>query len=179
MPSPAAALAAPSAPSPSGASSSSSAAPSGDVLLFSTRALTVANAIQAHKAPLAFLALNAAGTLLATASAKGTVVRVWGVPGAEKLYEFRRGTRETRIYSMNFNVVGSLLAVSSAHDTVHVFKLGGATGGEGGGGADGPGSPSDSQDGASADSVGGYEAFVAKQAAPSVSYVVSPPPFSL
>ena len=81
---------------------------------------------------------------------------------------------------MNFNVVGSLLAVSSAHDTVHVFKLGGSAGGKGGGGsggggigggADGPGSPPDSQDGGSVDSVGGYEAFVAKQAAPSVSYV--------
>lgn len=27
---------------------------------------------------------------------------------------------------MNFNSVGSLLAVSSAHDTVHIFKLGGS-----------------------------------------------------
>ena len=184
VPSPSAPLAAPSAQSSTGPSaptptSNNSAAQSGDVLLFSTRSLTVANVIQAHKAPLAFLALNAAGTLLATASDKGTVIRVWSVPGAEKLYQFRRGTRETRIYSMNFNVVGSLLAVSSAHDTVHVFKLGGSAGGKGGsgsgggigGGADGPGSPPDSQDGGSVDSVGGYEVFVAKQAAPSVSYV--------
>ncbi|KAF8067456.1 WD40 repeat-like protein, partial [Lyophyllum atratum] len=37
---------------------------------------------------------------------KGTVIRVWSVPGAEKLYQFRRGTREARIYSMNFNVGG-------------------------------------------------------------------------
>ncbi|KNZ77014.1 Autophagy-related protein 18, partial [Termitomyces sp. J132] len=69
--------------------------------------------------------LNSTGTLLATSSDKGTVIRVWSVPGAEKLYQFRRGTRETRIYSMSFNVVGTLLAVSSAHDTVHIFKLGG------------------------------------------------------
>jgi autophagy-related protein 18 len=97
---------------------------SGDVLLFSTRSLTVANVIQAHKAPLSFLAINSAGTLLATASEKGTVIRVWSIPGAEKLHQFRRGTREAKIYSMNFNVVSTLLAVSSAHDTVHIFKLG-------------------------------------------------------
>jgi autophagy-related protein 18 len=62
--------------------------------------------------------------LLATSSEKGTVIRVWSIPGAEKLYQFRRGTREAKIYSINFNLVSTLLAVSSAHDTVHIFKLG-------------------------------------------------------
>ena len=94
------------------------------MLIFSTRSLTVANVIQAHKSPISFLSINSNGTLLATASDKGTVIRVWSIPGAEKLYQFRRGTREARIYSINFNVVSSLLAVSSAHDTVHIFKLG-------------------------------------------------------
>ena len=109
--------AAPAQPSPASAAS-------GDVLLFSTKSLTVSQIIRAHKAPISALALNSTGTLLATASEKGTVIRVWGVPGAEKLYQFRRGTREARIYSLNFNVVSTLLAVSSAHDMVHIFKLG-------------------------------------------------------
>ncbi|KAG6863023.1 hypothetical protein C0993_000489, partial [Termitomyces sp. T159_Od127] len=74
--------------------------------------------------PIALLSLNPAGTLLATASDKGTVIRVWSVPAAEKLYQFRRGTREARIYSLSFNAVSTLLAVSSAHETVHIFKLG-------------------------------------------------------
>jgi autophagy-related protein 18 len=106
------------------AQTSPTSATSGDVLLFSTKSLTVSQIIRAHKAPISALALNSAGTLLATASDKGTVIRVWGVPSAEKLYQFRRGTREARIYSLNFNVVSTLLAVSSAHDTVHIFKLG-------------------------------------------------------
>ncbi|KAJ3505745.1 hypothetical protein NLJ89_g7258 [Agrocybe chaxingu] len=118
----------PATPLASGTAASSSAAPStsqsGDVLLFSTRSLTVANVIQAHKAPLSFLSINSTGSLLATSSEKGTVIRVWSIPGAEKLYQFRRGTREAQIYSMNFNLVSTLLAVSSAHDTVHIFKLG-------------------------------------------------------
>ncbi|EPQ53737.1 WD40 repeat-like protein [Gloeophyllum trabeum ATCC 11539] len=114
-------------PSPTTMSTQVPSAPSvqsGDVLLFNTRSLTVANVIQAHKSPISFLSINSNGTLLATASDKGTVIRVWSIPGAEKLYQFRRGTREARIYSINFNIVSTLLAVSSAHDTVHIFKLG-------------------------------------------------------
>ncbi|KAJ3914898.1 WD40 repeat-like protein [Lentinula edodes] len=147
-------------------SSSSNAAPqSGDVLLFSTRSLTVANVIQAHKSPISFLSINSTGTLLATSSDKGTVIRVWTIPGAEKLYQFRRGTREAKIYSMNFNSVSTLLAVSSAHDTVHIFKL--ARGKEGSGSTNGKlSSPSPSSD--SVDTVeggvdGGYEAFIEKK----------------
>ncbi|KAF6745315.1 WD40 repeat-like protein [Ephemerocybe angulata] len=144
-------------PVPSSSTSPSPTPASGDVLLFSTRSLTVANVIQAHKAPISCLALNSTGTLLATASDKGTVIRVWSVPGAEKLYQFRRGTREAKIYSINFNVVGSLMAVSSAHDTVHIFKLGGATGGKAS-----PRSVAESLDGGSTTGTldGGYEAFI-------------------
>lgn len=190
VPSPSSALA-PGAPTPaqSAASSSSSPHQSGDVLLFNTRTLTVANVIQAHKAPLSALALSASGSLLATSSDKGTVIRVWSVPGAEKLYQFRRGAREARIYSMGFNAVGSLLGVSSAHGTVHVFKLGSGagagtsvsrtssagSGGPGGAGLgitqagmlarDGATSPPESVDSATQDMVGGYEAFIEKKRA--------------
>lgn len=96
------------------------------------------------------------------------MIRVWSIPGAEKLYQFRRGTREARIYSINFNVVSSLLAVSSAHDTVHIFKLGPqqkspgspSSGGKNGGGRSA--SPTESME--SREGVqgldGGYEAFI-------------------
>ncbi|KAJ8091226.1 autophagy protein [Marasmius tenuissimus] len=161
----------------SSSASGSSTNQSGDVLLFSTRSLTVANVIQAHKAPISFLSLSSNGSLLATSSEKGTVIRVWSVPGAEKLYQFRRGTREAKIYSMNFNSVGSLLAVSSAHDTVHIFKLGGKGGGgapnnngsKAGEGATSPSSVSiNSVDGAG-EAEGGYEAFIEKKKGGGVS----------
>ncbi|THH20306.1 hypothetical protein EW146_g1019 [Bondarzewia mesenterica] len=150
----------PSQPAPS-----SQPVPTGDVLLFSTKSLTVTQLIRAHKSPLSALALNSTGTMLATSSEKGTVIRVWSVPGAEKLYQFRRGTRETRIYSMNFNAVSTLLAVSSAHDTVHIFKLGS---GQRGNGASSLGSREevspngsiDSREGAAGSLDGGYDAFI-------------------
>lgn len=61
--------------------------------------------------------------MLATASDKGTVIRVFSIPSAQKLYQFRRGSYASRIYSIAFNAVSSLLAVSSASETVHIFKL--------------------------------------------------------
>jgi len=142
---------------------SASGSLSGDVLIFDTRTLTVVNVIQAHKSPISHLAINSTGTLLATASDKGTVIRVFAIPTAEKLYQFRRGTREAKIHSISFNTVSSLLAVSSATDTVHIFRLSGQKGGDSKRGTT-PGSPAgsvDSQDGRGQGGLeGGYEAFV-------------------
>ncbi|KAF8809659.1 hypothetical protein BYT27DRAFT_7254382 [Phlegmacium glaucopus] len=53
----------------------------------------------------------------------GTVIRVWSIPGAEKPYQFRRGTREARIYSMNFNLVSSLLAQRQRTMVKHQIRL--------------------------------------------------------
>lgn len=173
----------------SGASSSSSATSGGnsspgDVLIFDLLSLTVTNVIQAHKTPISALTFNSAGTLLATASDKGTVIRVFSVPGAQKLHQFRRGSYAARIYSLNFNAVSTLLCVSSATETVHIFKLSSSKGGGAGPWRGGPGfdgssisaSPSlnsfDANSEASSTSPpgsanglgrnGGYEAFMGK-----------------
>lgn len=98
---------------------------SGDVLLFDTIKLEAINVVEAHRSPLSCITVNDAGTLLATASDKGTIIRVFSIPSARKLYQFRRGSMPSRIYSMAFNTTSSLLCVSSATDTVHIFKLGG------------------------------------------------------
>lgn len=79
--------------------------------------------MEAHKSPLSAVALNNDGSLLATASDKGTIIRVFSVPNAQKLFQFRRGTYPARIFSMSFNMASSLLCVSSATETVHIFRL--------------------------------------------------------
>jgi len=104
------------------------AAASGDVLLFDALSLQVVNIVQAHKSPVSNVAINSEGTMLATASDKGTVIRVFSIPNARKLYQFRRGSYPARIFSISFNLVSSLLCVSSDTETVHVFKLNGAGG---------------------------------------------------
>ena len=50
-----------------------------------------ANIVQAHKTPVSALSFNFTGTMLATASGKGTVIRVFSIPEGQKLYQFRRG----------------------------------------------------------------------------------------
>lgn len=79
--------------------------------------------IEAHRSPLACITLNSDGTLLATASDKGTIIRVFSIPDGHKLYQFRRGSMPSRIYSMSFNTTSTLLCVSSSTDTIHLFKL--------------------------------------------------------
>ncbi|KAI1412462.1 WD40 repeat-like protein [Hypoxylon sp. FL1857] len=96
---------------------------SGDVLIFDTLTMKAVNVIEAHRSPLSCIALNNEGTLLATASETGTIIRVFSVPEGQKLFQFRRGTYPSTIYSMSFNMASSLLCVSSTSDTVHIFRL--------------------------------------------------------
>lgn len=125
---------------------------SGEVLIFDTLTLKAVNVIEAHRSPLCCIALNSDGNLLATASETGTIIRVFSVPRGQKLYQFRRGTYPSTIYSMSFNLSSTLLCVSSTSDTVHIFRLGSpphvTSGSSGGGnavataaGTDAPASP--------------------------------------
>jgi autophagy-related protein 18 len=79
--------------------------------------------------------------MLATASDKGTVVRVFSVPGAQKLWQFRRGSQSARIFSLNFNLASSLLAVSSDSSTIHIYRLASRSGSGSGHGVPEPSSP--------------------------------------
>ncbi|KAG8979191.1 autophagy protein [Tulasnella sp. JGI-2019a] len=144
-------------------SSPADATQTGDALIFDTRTLSVVNVVQAHKTPIHLLSINSTGTMLATCSTKGTVIRVFSLPSAEKLYQFRRGMQGARIHSITFNAMSTLLAVSSATDTVHIFKLSGSKGGGNGKSQNNNGSksPAGSVDGQSAGGMeGGYEAFI-------------------
>ncbi|THC97872.1 hypothetical protein EYZ11_002623 [Aspergillus tanneri] len=96
---------------------------SGEVLIFDTLKLEAINVIEAHRSPLACITLNSDGTLISTASDKGTIIRVFSVPDGHKLYQFRRGSIPSRIYSMSFNTTSTLLCVSSSTETIHLFKL--------------------------------------------------------
>ncbi|PIA89029.1 Autophagy-related protein 18 [Cercospora beticola] len=96
---------------------------SGDVLLYDLNRMEEVTVIQAHQAPLSYIAINNDGTLMATSSEKGTVIRVFSIPSGKKLYQFRRGSMPARIYCMSFNATSTLLCVSSATETVHIFKL--------------------------------------------------------
>ena len=80
--------------------------------------------IPAHDSPLAALAFSPSGKELATASEKGTVIRVFNIQDGTKLYEFRRGVKRcVSISSLVFSTDSNYLCCSSNTETVHVFKL--------------------------------------------------------
>ncbi|XP_054283742.1 WD repeat domain phosphoinositide-interacting protein 3-like isoform X2 [Macrosteles quadrilineatus] len=79
--------------------------------------------IAAHTSPLTCLALNLQGTRIASASEKGTLIRVFDTVKGHMLYELRRGANTAQIYCINFNHDSTRLCVSSDHGTVHVFSV--------------------------------------------------------
>ncbi|ODM91388.1 WD repeat domain phosphoinositide-interacting protein 2, partial [Orchesella cincta] len=89
-------------------------ASTGQVQVFDAFNLQAKIVIHAHASPLAALAFNMSGSLLATASQKGTVIRVFNTNSGNRLYEFRRGMKRcASIYSIAFSSDDAFLAVSS------------------------------------------------------------------
>lgn len=84
--------------------------------------------IPAHESELAAIALNLSGTRLATASDKGTLIRVFDTHTGELLKELRRGMDRAVIHCITFNKTSEYLACSSDKGTVHIFSLTGQRG---------------------------------------------------
>ncbi|KAM5561197.1 autophagy-related protein 18a-like [Rosa sericea] len=79
--------------------------------------------IMAHDSSLACFGLTQDGRYLATASSKGTLVRVFSTSDGTLLQEVRRGADRAEIYNLAFSCTGQWLAVSSDKGTVHVFSV--------------------------------------------------------
>ncbi|CAM6082963.1 unnamed protein product [Calypogeia fissa] len=79
--------------------------------------------IPAHDSNLACFALTLEGRLLATASTKGTLIRIFNTLDGTRLQELRRGADRAEIYSLAFAQNAQWLALSSDKGTVHVFSL--------------------------------------------------------
>ncbi|XP_068932669.1 WD repeat domain phosphoinositide-interacting protein 1 isoform X2 [Petaurus breviceps papuanus] len=96
----------------------------GEIVLYDGNTLKTVCTIPAHDGPLAAFTFNSVGSKLASASEKGTVIRVFSVPEGQKLYEFRRGMkRYVNINSLVFSMDSQFLCASSNTETVHIFKL--------------------------------------------------------
>lgn len=96
----------------------------GQLQVFDAETLACRVVIPAHEGQLAALQFSRTNTRIATASLKGTVIRVFDTRDGTKLYELRRGLKRTAsIFSLSFSPCGTFLACSSNTETVHVFKL--------------------------------------------------------
>ncbi|GAA6035120.1 hypothetical protein JCM8097_006371 [Rhodosporidiobolus ruineniae] len=79
--------------------------------------------ILAHESALSALATTPSGNVLATASSKGTLVRVWDPSSSYLIRELRRGTDTAEIFGIALRKDGQAVAVSSDKGTVHVWDL--------------------------------------------------------
>lgn len=79
--------------------------------------------IPAHESGIAAMALDYNGSVLATASEKGTIVRIFDTSSGTKLQELRRGADQAEIHSLAFSPAVDWLVVSSDKGTVHVFSV--------------------------------------------------------
>ncbi|XP_046894384.1 WD repeat domain phosphoinositide-interacting protein 1 isoform X3 [Hypomesus transpacificus] len=96
----------------------------GEIIVYDANNLSTVTMIPAHDSPLAALTFNASGTKLASASERGTVIRVFSIPEGLRLFEFRRGMkRYVNISSLSFSPDAQFLCASSNTETVHIFKL--------------------------------------------------------
>ena len=69
-----------------------------DLLTTETTVSQAPFTIPAHQSELACLSINREGTLLATASLKGTLIRVWDTARRVLLAELRRGSDPATLY---------------------------------------------------------------------------------
>ncbi|XP_076852563.1 WD repeat domain phosphoinositide-interacting protein 1 [Brachyhypopomus gauderio] len=96
----------------------------GEIIVYDANSLSNVTMVPAHDSPLAAITFNSSGSKLASASERGTVIRVFSIPEGQRLFEFRRGMkRYVNINSLSFSPDTQFLCASSNTETVHIFKL--------------------------------------------------------
>ena len=81
------------------------------------------HSIEAHNSAVSCITMNFEGTLLATASDKGTIIRLFNPSTGDAVKELRRGSDKAEIYSITIDVDTKWLGWTSDKGTVHIFSL--------------------------------------------------------
>ncbi len=79
--------------------------------------------INAHANIIKCIKLNYKGDKLATASLKGTLIRIFSTETGEKLKELRRGYDNASIRSIDFDYFDNFLTSISKKGSLHVWLL--------------------------------------------------------
>ncbi|KAF2104492.1 WD40 repeat-like protein [Rhizodiscina lignyota] len=79
--------------------------------------------IPAHTSSLRALAMSKDEEYIATASEKGTIIRVFSTSTSAKIAEFRRGIDPAIVYGLAFSPGNGRLAATSDKGTLHIFEL--------------------------------------------------------
>ena len=79
--------------------------------------------INAHESDVGALAVNADGTLVASASTRGTIIRIFSAEDGKCLQELRRGSAKAFITSIVFHPTLHLIACTSNKSSIHLFEI--------------------------------------------------------
>ena len=80
--------------------------------------------IHAHDSSVSYMAMNKEGTLIATASDKGTIIRIYRCIDGSFIQEFRRGKEKAEISYICFDHSSKLMAATSDRGTIHIWSMG-------------------------------------------------------
>lgn len=95
----------------------------GDIILFDMTSLLPLMVIEAHQNAIKCVCMSNDGSMIATASKLGTIIRVFDTLTGKKKYEFRRGTYRATIQNIEFSKQNNFLVVTSSSSTIHIFEL--------------------------------------------------------
>jgi len=95
----------------------------GKVRLVNFNSLAQPPIITAHESGVACLSVNQNGTLLATASDKGTLIRVFNISNGKLLTELRRGSKNAEINCIAFDEQNKFVGCASDSGTIHIFSI--------------------------------------------------------
>lgn len=79
--------------------------------------------INAHESKIAYLSINKDGKLLATASDKGTLIRIFKIINGEQIAELRRGTKNVNMSCISFDHNNRFIGCTSDVGTIHIFSI--------------------------------------------------------
>jgi WD40 repeat protein len=93
----------------------------GEIAIYNTNTENINN-IQAHTSEIEHIVTSPDGKYMATASTKGTLIRLFDIEEMKCINEFRRGTEYVKIIQLLFHPDMSLLLVESDKGTIHIFN---------------------------------------------------------
>ena len=79
--------------------------------------------IAAHDTEIGAMAVNPEGTLLASASSRGHIIKLYSTDGGECVQELKRGNSKAEISKIVFHPTLYLLACTSSKSSIHIFEF--------------------------------------------------------
>ena len=79
--------------------------------------------INCHNSEINCISINNDGTLIATASQIGTLLRIFNIKDGNFLLELRRGADKAIIFSISFEINNKFFACTSDKGTIHIYSL--------------------------------------------------------